>query len=509
MNNRSVRGNIAVAAILLGPAEGAWSAISADAVGGAWSLTGYIREYISINLEDKPDILANGRKLGGAGELNMARSVLLLDGRADYGRIKGTVIGRWSREIETNYLDDLNDSSTADIMEEYDENSLREAYLDLDLTRRLSLRLGKQQIAWGEADSFQVLDVINGFDFNWRSSFEAENEELRKPLVMANVNLEFPELGGFLQLLYRPGWDAKEDPVHTLPFRGGRFAVQGSRGTNILSVIPNNFRHDKGDTKDESYGFRWSGVAAQVGYTLNYFHTVSATPVINFADFGFPSFKSFGEGPQNGFAEFIYPEIDIYGASLNGFSESLDLVYRAELAFVPDKPYNHGFSGTPFGGALGVKEKDTASWMIGLDKRLPGAVHWLGTSEPAFLTGQLFDTWVVNFDKSDDLLESGVTPRREHSAIMSLILGLNYRHSTLNPSAGIIYDPTYGGGVVLLSATNIIGDHWRIYTEYLGFFKNGQTCSIAPATGSGLDCQHGFGNFDNADQLTFRITYQF
>lgn len=500
---------LAAGVVLLCPAAQTWAVLSTEAAGGTFTLTGYVREYLAINLEDKPDIMANGEKLGGAGDLNMARSVLLLDARADYGRVKGTVIGRWSREVETKYLDRLNDSSSADIMDEYNENSLREAYLDLDITKRVALRLGKQQIAWGEADSFQVLDIINGFDLNWRSSFEAENEELRKPLYMANMNIEFPRIDGSLQLLYRPGWDDEADPVHTLPFKGGRFAVQGGRGFNVLPLIPNNFSHNKGDTKDPSYGLRWSGVAAQIGYTLNYYHTVAVAPVINFGDFGFPGFKPFGDAPANGFAEFVYPEIDVYGGSFSGYVEGLDFVYRGELAYVPDKPYNHGFSGTALGGALGIKEKDTASWMLGLDKRLPGAMKWLGTSEPAFLTGQLFDTWVVNFDKDDDLLESGVTPRREHSVITSLILGLNYRHSTLNPSAGIIYDPTYGGGAVLLSATNVIGDHIRIYTEYLGFFKNGQTCSVAPATGSGIDCQHGFGNFDNADQITVRLTYQF
>lgn len=500
---------LAAAVILLCPAAQSRAVLSTEAAGGTFALTGYIREYLAINLEDKPDIMANGETLGGAGELNMARSVLLLDARADYGRVKGTVIGRWSREVETDYLDRLNDSSSANIMDEYNENSLREAYLDIGITKRISLRFGKQQIAWGEADSFQVLDVINGFDFNWRSSFEAENEELRKPLVMANMNIEFPQVDGSLQLLYRPGWDDENDPVHTLPFRGGRFAAQGSRGRNALALIPNNFSHNKGDTTDPSYGLRWSGVAAQIGYTLNYYHTVSPAPVINFANLGFSGFKSFGDAPNNGFAEFIYPEIDIYGGSFNGYVEALDFVYRGELAYVPNKPYNHGLSGTAFGGALGIKEKNTASWMLGLDKRLPGAMNWLGTSEPAFLTGQLFDTWVVNFDKDDDLLDSGVTPRREHSVVTSLILNLNYRNSTLNPTAGVIYDPTYGGGVVLLGATNVIGDHWRIYTEYLGFFKNGQTCSIAPATGSGMDCQHGFGNFDNADQITVRATYQF
>jgi hypothetical protein len=484
-------------------------AFSWDAGGGVFTLTGYIREYLSLNLENKPDVLANGHKLEGKGRFNMARSVLLLDGRAEFGKVSFTSIGRWSREVETSYLDRLNDSSGGDIMDEYNENALREAYMDLKLTDQLSLRLGKQQVAWGEADSFQVLDVVNGFDFNWRSSFEAENEELRKPLYMANIGLEVPALNGALQVLLRPGWDDKEDAVHTLPLKGGRFAPQGSRGTDITAVIPQNFDHSSGDTKDPSYGARWSGTLGDYGYSLNYYRTVSAAPVINFADFGLPGFRPYGDAPSNGFAELIYPRVDILGGSITTYASLIDSVIRAEAAYIPNKPYNHGMSGTPLGGALGIMEKDTLSWMVGVDKLLRGSMRWFKTSEPAFLTGQIFDTWVTNFNESDDLLDLGVTPRKEHSVITSLILNLNYRFSTFNPVAGLIVDPTYGGGVVLLGLTNIIGDHFRIYSEYLGFFKSGQTCSVDPASGRGIECQHGFGNFDNADQFTVRITYQF
>lgn len=487
----------------------AWAAIEADVGSASFKLTGYIREYLGFNLENKPDIMANGEKLEGKWELNMARSVLLLDGSAEFGRARLRGIGRWSREVETTYLDRLNDSSTADIMNEYDENELRELYLDLDVTDRVTLRLGKQQVAWGETDSFPVLDVIHGFDFNWRSSFEAENEELRKPLIMANLVIDIPALAGSLQLLYRPGWDNAEDVGYTLPFTGGRFAPQGSLGVNALASIPFNYDHNRGDTDDSAYGGRWSGELAQIGYSLNYYHTVTG-PVVNIANlFGFPGYRSFGDAPKNGVVEFIFPEVDIYGGSFNAYSETLDSVFRGELAYTPDKPYNHGFSGTPLGGALNIIEKDTAVWMLGIDKRLNGTVGWLGTSEPAFLTGQVIDTWVVNFDKGDDLLDSGVTPRREHSVVTTWVLGLNFRHSTLNPSAGLLYDVTYGGGAILAGLTNVIGDHWRIYTEYVGFFKSGQTCSIDPVTRNGIDCQHGFGNFDNKDQITFRLTYQF
>lgn len=499
-------------AVFLGMPVAAMGEYSRDLGGATFSVTGYIREYLGINLENKPDVMSNGERLEGKWDINMARTTLLLDTRADFGRVRATAIGRWSREVETKYLDRLNDSSTADIMDEYNENELREFYLDIDLTDLVLLRLGKQQVAWGETDSFPVLDVIHGFDFNWRSSFEAENEELRKPLIMANLIVEVPRLGGALQLLYRPGWDNAGDVGYTLPFKGGRFAPQGSLGYNGLDPAqggaPFNYDHNRGDTDDPAYGGRWTGEVAQIGYSLNYYHTVTG-PVLNIADFGFPGYKRFGDAPKNGLAEFIFPEVDIYGGSFNAYSETLDSVIRGELAYTPDKPYNHGFPGTPLGGALNIIEKDTAVWMLGIDKNLRWTTPVLGTSQPGVITGQIIDTWVTDFEKGDGLLDSGVTPRREHSILTTWLVGLNFRHNTWNPSAGVLYDVTYGGGAVIAALTNVIGDHWRIYTEYVGFFKNGQTCSLDPVNGGGLDCQHGFGNFDNKDQVTVRVTYQF
>lgn len=494
---------------VLGMPVAAMGEYSTDFGGATFSVTGYIREYLGINLENKPDVMSNGERLEGKWDLNMARTTLLLDTRADFGRARVTAIGRWSREVETKYLDRLNDSSSRDLIEELDENELREFYLDLDLTDRVYLRLGKQQVVWGETDSFQVLDVIHGFDLNWRSTFEAENEELRKPLIMANATIDVPELDGSLQLLYRPGWDKADEVGYTLPFTGNRFAPQGSLGMNALAVIPFNYDHSKGDTDDAAYGGRWIGILAHIGYSLNYYHTVSIAPVINFADFGLPGYRPYGEGPKNGFAEFILPEIDIYGGSFNAYSETIDAVLRGELAYVPDKPYNHGLSGTPMGGALNIIEKDTATWMLGIDKNLGWTSHKLGTSQPGVITGQLIDTWVTNFDHDDDLLHDGVTPRREHSLVTTWLVGLNFRHNTWNPSFGVLYDITYGGGAVIAALNNVIGDHWRVYTEYVGFFTNGQTCSIDPLSGSGLGCAHGFGQFDNKDQVTLRVTYQF
>ncbi len=49
---------------------GSAAAYSGDFAGGTFSFTGYIREYLAINLENKPDILANGDKLEGQWDLS-------------------------------------------------------------------------------------------------------------------------------------------------------------------------------------------------------------------------------------------------------------------------------------------------------------------------------------------------------------------------------------------------------------------------------------------------------
>jgi len=59
-----------------------------------YHVSGYLREYIGIKLQNSPDILYNGKKLGGAGEINMARSVIRLDLDARYRKIRIKAIAR-------------------------------------------------------------------------------------------------------------------------------------------------------------------------------------------------------------------------------------------------------------------------------------------------------------------------------------------------------------------------------------------------------------------------------
>ena len=113
-------------------------------------------------------------------------------------------------------LDDLNDAITAgnaihgpatprhNWMDDIEGDQMREWYTTFRVGDRVRATLGKQQVVWGETDFFRAMDIIHGYDLRWRSFLETENEELRKPLIMANVEIDVPELNGSLQLFIAP-----------------------------------------------------------------------------------------------------------------------------------------------------------------------------------------------------------------------------------------------------------------------------------------------------------------
>jgi hypothetical protein len=497
------------------------------------TITGYARVHGSWNLYDHPDLdFANpGKTVEGQGELSMLRSSLKLEyvnANLPYDS-KLTVVGRLVKESRTTYLKRLDASplQVGDLMDNYNSNreAIREAYLDIPFSDRVKFRFGKQQVVWGETDLLQALDIVNPRDLSWRSLFEPEDEEWRKPLIMANLNISVPEAYGSLQLLYRPGWDRDSQMGNTLDGFGGRWAAQGSKGINNFALIPINYHHAEGNTDDASYGFRWTGVFGEdnIGYSLAYYHTLSDNPVLNVSApaLGITPYKgSIGSGatdfftigapvPGPGFAfgELILPQIDIVGGSLNAYIQPLDIVFRGELAATLDKPYN---AESALGGAdlPTITEKNTIKFMIGFDKQVP-LMDLLGTDSSSFWTVQIFDTWIPGFKVEDKLLDIGSSHLKEHSVIAVTSLGLSYMNNQVQPGLVIAADTSNGGGVVIPSVNLLYGDHWRLRLDAALFFKAQDGCSIDPATGAGANCTHLFGTYDNNDQVSARLTYQF
>lgn len=516
-----------------------------------WEASGYIRQYLSWNLENPyvPDPANNGEPKGDYRyDLSMARTVGKLNLFKDFGNSQFSISGRVSEEYETDYLEDLQESmdgyaagdlfsnrrkSSVNLMDDvYNEVELREFWWQTGLTESTTLKVGKQQVVWGETDFFQSLDVVHGYDFRWRSFLEPENEELRKPLWMLNLVQRFDSVDGTLQALYIPGkMNAADQRGNSYDVEGGRWANNPNKGLSFASApfgadVPYNYDHKDADMDDGSYGLRWKGMAGEWEYSLGWFHGPSGNPVINpnpdnplgvgDSISGQPFLGAY-KGEYNSdrsstVGELIFPYIDTFGVTANRYVESVDAVFSAEISYIPDSPYNVGIDAGEVGGCAffpgfcGITEKDVVKSMLRMDKQL-ALQNYLGTSRPSFFSLQVFNTWITDYDRSDELVNTaGFSGRtKEYSTIVTAILAANYDNDRINPTLAVGSDLTYGGGFIIPSVEFAYGDNWRVRVEADLFFDDeSQRRTLRDFNNTNL-----FGYFDGNDQLAVRLTYQF
>jgi hypothetical protein len=512
---RAVPGLAVAATLGLVAAPHAYGAM--DDVAGSedfsFSVHGYVRTWASFNLENQPELRAIGKD--SAGKLSMLRGSLLLDMDANTGPVKWKAIGRLDREYKTGYLEDLQDlratngtSGGESITKNYNNGDIRELWAEVPIGDRVTVKFGKQQLVWGESDFFHAMDLVHGYDLSWRLFFEGENEEWRKPLIMLSTKIRIPEAKGMLSAYVRPGWDRCEDIGNTYDIRGGRWFFQPYRGYDLSRVTTKNCDHKDGDMDDVTWGVRWNGEAWGLSYSLAYLTTFSADPVASSV------FKPHQGVPVAGTVfDLIHPKIDVLGATVSGYSETLDAVISAEVAYTKDQPYNMGSGGfvpgnaaNPGIGLNGIRKKDTLTTMVRIDKDLDFQ-GMFGTSRPSFSSVQLFNTQVLSYDGSEDLVRLFAygTKLNEHSTILTAFTTLNYKNDTINPGFAVGFDLSNGGGFAIPSVAMTFSDAWVAKVEADIFWDGGKSNKVQFTNGE----SQLFGYFNRASQLVFRLTRQF
>lgn len=464
-------------------------------------LGGYLREHLSFNLQDPPETSKNDRF-----DISMARSTLQLESDISKGDdIKFHIVGRVAGEIKTDYLARLEALGGG-----HDYNShasdIREFFVELKPSDRVQVRLGKQQIVWGETDFFQAMDLVQGYDYTWRSFLEGENEDYRKPLITGNLMVQVPEAGGALQLFVRPGLDSKYSIGNTYDLDGGRWANQPNKGVNFFKLgVPYNYRHPDGNVDDVTGGVRWTGLAGPINYSLAWLRTLGPNPVVNpNSALGGQFYKSQAIGALG---EFFYPKVDVFGVTASVAPDVLNAVFSTEIAYTKDQLFNVGtnFLGGTLPGFQGVIAKDTLRYMVRMDKQLD-LTSLLGTTHPSFFSVQFFDTVIMDYKGADDIVDMAGYggAKKEHSAIATMVLGLNYLSDRINPQLAGGYDISYGGGFLIPSVSFAFGDKWRLNVEADLFFPKSDK-----KPGEVERDTHLLGYFSNNSQLSTRLTYQF
>ena len=542
---RAVPGLAAAAALGVLGLPAAYSA-EGDAPGKGdfnFALSGYARAWVSVNMQNQPELRAhdepfakvtNGYK--SKWKPSMVRGSVLMDADASYMGLKFKAIARLDREYKTNYLEKLEDlrktnASAAvgtgsgplslgtpnnSIMDNYNNFDFREFWVEAPIGDRTTVKFGRQQLVWGESDFFHAMDLVHGYDLSWRLFFEGENEEWRKPLILLSTKIRIPEANGLLAAYIRPGWDRCSDIGNTYDIGGGRWFFQPYRGFDLNSVTDKDCKHKDWDENDVTYGVRWQGEAFNLNYSFAYLTTFSADPVAN-PNSAFSPGKQFkGVQPSGAVFDRIHPKIDVFGATVSGYSETLDAVLSAEVAYTKDQPYNVG-TGSFFGGETnplntgvgldGIKLKDTLTTMIRIDKNLKFE-DILGTTRPSFSSIQLFDTMVLSYNgKQEDLVRLFAygTELKKHSTILTAFTVLNYRNDEINPGFAVGFDLTNGGGFAIPSVAFTLDDKWVGKVEADLFWDGGRSNK----TQFSNEKSQLFGYFAKSNQLVFRLTRQF
>ena len=494
-------------------------------------LGGFVRFWASMNLKDVPELQPASNAADpydSAWKPSMFRGSLELSADAKTGPIKWRAVGRGDREVLTTYEKKLQDRNKRllpggpgeDLAQYYEETRLRELYAEFDLGSQVNVRLGKQQVVWGETDFFHPTDLIQGFDFRWRSFLEGESDELRKPLILANVRIAVPDANGSLQVVVRPGLDAKRDIGNTYSQSGGRWAAQPFRGEDFLGggATRYDYDHPSGKYRELTGGLRWTGTAGEYNYALSWLRTFNPDPVFNPANDPLnPTVNRFYKKvPSATFGDWFYPIINVTAASISTEVRPIDAVINVEVAYHQKKLFNTGtsasFAGLVFPGVAGVKEKEIIQATLRADKMLRWTQGLLGTNAPSFFTVQLFDTWIQNFDKKDDIVENvgyGAAAK-EHQAIFTAVLALDYMASTLKPQIAAGAYLQYGDAFVIPSIAYLYGSHWRFLLEGDIFIPKHTKSPVGqPLVGETESGTRGIGPLANSDQIMFRVTYQF
>jgi len=564
---RAIPGLAAAAALAMG-----LPVASAGELGGAgdfkFAVSGYLRAWVSLNLENQPEFRKKNQN-GKAADTNpafdydskwdasMIRGSALLDLDASYMGLKFKTIARLDREYKTDYLKKLEQlrgvgqvvntdgaaaaanrangyASFADsIMDNYNHFDFREWWVEAPIGNRITVKAGRQQLVWGESDFFHAMDVVHGYDFSWRLFFEGENEEWRKPLILISTKIQVPEANGALTAFIRPGIDRCSDIGNTYDINGGRWFLQPYRGFNLSAIAQKNCDQKDWDKDDVTGGIRWQGEMFDLNYSLAYINTFSADPVANPNQATNNNIFALNTGRGNYqnskvhglFFDWVHPKIDVLGATLSGYSAFLDAVLSAEASYTIDQPYNFGtgayavpnIAGNAGNGLGGIKTKDVVNVMLRMDKNL----HFedtLGTSRPSFSSIQLFDTMVVDYKgHKEDLVRLFAfgSELKEHNTILTAFTVLNYMNDKLNPSFVLGFDLGNGGGFAIPAVAFTLNDNWVGKVEADIFWSGGKSSNSQFGLGAGnTDFKKApnsqlFGWFDKNSQLVFRLTRQF
>ena len=288
---------------------------------------------------------------------------------------------------------------------------LREAYIDTEIGSTF-LRVGKQQVVWGQADGLKVLDVLNPQAF--REFILDDFEDSRIPLWM--VNAEIPVGEAFLQLLWIPDntYDDIPEPGATFAFSSPLIVPEVPPGVPV-TVLP----LDRPDDffGDSDFAAKFSVFVGGWDLSLNYAYHYFDRPVVRREI-----------SPAGVIVRQEYERTHLLGGTFSNVFG--DFTLRGEVGFSSDR----FFLTDDTSDADGVIHSGELSYVLGLDYQ--GWRDW-------FVSAQVFQSIIT--DSAPGLIRDRV----DTSA--TLLVRRDFMNEALQAEVLLIQSVNDGDGVVQAS----------------------------------------------------------
>jgi hypothetical protein len=230
---------------------------------------------------------------------------------------------------------------------------VNEAYLNF-AKDAFFLRVGRQAISWGEADTIGLLDANNPFDVLLIPGVQYDLDEARIPLWTLRTTYELfsswgPFSSGFVDAYWVPGW---------LDVTTGYLNIQGVSPYSqppplqapFIQVFDKLPRYETGNSR---YGFKFQTVVDRdYNWSTWFYRTFQQTPV--------PTIKGISAVNPDGPGQYVTTTLNrgltnVIGTALSWYSETLNSIVRTEIElfnaepnFIPylgiGAPVNSGFT---------------------------------------------------------------------------------------------------------------------------------------------------------------------
>ncbi|MGE0682905.1 MAG: DUF1302 family protein [Candidatus Binatia bacterium] len=390
----------------------------------------------------------------------------------------------------------------------------------------LFLRIGRQNLSWGETDVFRLLDQINPLDASF-GGFLVALDERRVPLDMLRMVYGLGSQGPFSEIDLE-GYVALDDKVADPVPSGSPWATPNPPGINGFVKRPAK------NLTDARGGGRVIGVLGDFTLSVAHFYTYldastlrvvspikapgtrpgqssPRNPPINLGEF--EEAVRMGQTSRylvdNFHANVMFPKVQISGATASFSVPQLYAVVRSEFAYFYAEPFflnsaSNQLLGPVLTGQVtpgykqvgtdpvsgkpllryksNIDRSDVVRWSIGLD--INRYIRFLNPSQSFLISAQAFGTHILDFDDTSLTKVSpdfGFAhfavpvrdPHHENQAnvnldpyqiINTLLVSTSYRSGLISPALAFFYD--WHGAWVVQPGITFTRDPFRFTVQY-------------------------------------------